>query len=149
MRSLEKRRQLRASPTLGAQEEQLTVRNWSDGGRREVESVLSWKPRGMRVSRRRQWPPMILRHRVRWRPRSDHCFPNGRWWPWHSGSELLGTKAGLEWAELRSRQGSGHVDYHAIYFSNVCWERKQGQEAVSGGKVGPRGEYCLICSGRY
>ena len=27
MRSLEKRRQLRASPTLGAQEEQLTVRN--------------------------------------------------------------------------------------------------------------------------
>ena len=27
MRSLEKRRQLRASPTLGVQEEQLTVRN--------------------------------------------------------------------------------------------------------------------------
>lgn len=54
MRSLKKRRQLRASPPLGAQEEQLTVRNCSDGGRREVESVLSWKPRGMRVSRRRQ-----------------------------------------------------------------------------------------------
>lgn len=46
MRSLKKRRQLRASPTLGAQEEQLTGRNSSDGGRREVESVLSWKPRG-------------------------------------------------------------------------------------------------------
>lgn len=54
MRSLKKRRQLRASPPLGVQEEQLTVRNCSDGGRREVESVLSWKPRGMRVSRRRQ-----------------------------------------------------------------------------------------------
>ena len=46
MRSLKKRRQLRASPSLGAQEEQLTVRNYSDGGRREVESVLSVKPKG-------------------------------------------------------------------------------------------------------
>lgn len=130
MRSLKKRRQLRASPTLGAQEEQLTGRNSSDGGRREVESVLSWKSRGMQVSRRRQWPPVILRHRVRWRPRSEHCFPNGRWCPWQSGSELLGTKAGLEWAELRIWQGSGHVDYSHLFQSCLL-----GEKAGMGGSI--------------